>query len=316
MGDRLRLLGRRLLQIVPVVLLATVLVYGLMQLVPGDPAVTLAGDNASPQRVAEIREQYGLDRPFLVQYGTWLGRAVTGNLSQSLLTGVPVRQAILEKFPNTLEIVLGALLIAMAVGVPLGILAATSAGSWADGIVSVLSSLGVAVPSFWLAMILVSLLALDWRLLPATGSASLFDDPVESIRHAVLPALALGASGIAEVSRQLRSALLEILGSQFVRTLRAKGLSPFAIVWRHGLKNVSVTLLTVCGLQFNRMLGATVVIEAVFAIPGIGSTVVQAALAKDVPVVQGVVLAMVVVVVLVNLLIDTLYTLFDPRVSQ
>lgn len=316
MGSRLRLLGRRLGQIVPVVLLATVLVYGLMQLVPGDPAVTLAGDNASPQRIAEIREQYGLDRPFLVQYGTWLGHAATGDLSHSLLTGVPVRQAIIEKFPNTLEIVLGALLISIAVGVPLGIAAAASAGSWADGVVSALSSLGVAVPSFWLAMILVSIFALDWRLLPATGSAPLFVDPAESIRHAALPAMALGAGGVAEVARQLRGALLEILGSQFVRTLRAKGLSPFAIMWRHGLKNVSVTLLTVLGLQFNRMLGATVVIEAVFAIPGIGSTVVQAALAKDVPVVQGVVLAMVVVVVLVNLLVDTLYTLFDPRVSQ
>ncbi len=316
MRDRLGLLGRRLAQIVPVVLLATFLVYGLMQLVPGDPAVTLAGDNASPQRIVEIRQQYGLDRPFLLQYATWLGKAATGDLSHSLLTGVPVRQAIFEKLPNTLEIVAGALLISMAFGIPLGVAAATSAGSWADGLVSALSSLGVAVPSFWLAMILVSIFALDWRLLPATGSVPLASDPVESIRHALLPAVALGASGVAEVARQLRSALVEILGSQFVRTLRAKGLSPASIMWKHGLKNVGVTLLTVLGLLLNRMLGATVVIEAVFAIPGIGSTVVQAALAKDFPMVQGVVLAMVVIVVVVNLLVDTLYTLLDPRVSQ
>lgn len=316
MRDRLRFFGRRLGQIVPVVLLATFLVYGLMQLVPGDPAVTLAGDNASPARIAEIREQYGLDRPFLLQYATWLGKAAQGDLSRSLLTGVPVRQAILEKLPNTLEIVLGALLISVAFGIPLGIAAATSAGSWADGLVSALSSLGVAVPSFWLAMILVSVFALDWRLLPATGAVSFAVNPAESIRHAVLPAMALGASGVAEVARQLRGALVEVLGSQFVRTLRAKGLSPFAIVWKHGLKNVSVTLLTVAGLLLNRMLGATVVIEAVFAIPGIGSTVVQAALAKDFPVVQGVVLAMVVIVVIVNLTVDTLYTVLDPRVSR
>lgn len=316
MGERLRSLGRRVAQIVPVILLATFLVYGLMQLVPGDPAVTLAGDNATPQRIEEIREQYGLDRPFLLQYGVWLGKAVTGDLSRSLLTGVPVRQAIIEKFPNTLEIVVGALLISMALGIPLGIAAATNAGLWVDGLVSALSSLGVAVPSFWLAMILVSTFALDWGLLPATGAVSLFSNPAESIRHALLPAVALGASGVAEVARQLRSALGEILGSQFVRTLRAKGLSPFSIVWKHGLKNVSVTLLTVLGLLLNRMLGATVVIEAVFAIPGIGSTVVQAALAKDFPVVQGVVLAMVVIVVSVNLAVDGLYTLFDPRVSR
>ena len=208
------------------------------------------------------------------------------------------------------------MLIAMLFGIPLGIAAATSAGSWADGLISALSSLGVAVPSFWLAMILVSIFALDMRLLPATGAVSLATDPAQSIRHALLPALALGASGVAEVARQLRSALIEVLGSQFVRTLRAKGLSPAAIVWKHGLKNVSVTLLTVLGLLLNRMLGATVVIEAVFAIPGIGSTVVQAALAKDFPVVQGVVLAMVVIVVFVNLAVDSLYTLLDPRVTR
>lgn len=316
MRDRLGFLGRRLAQVVPVVLLATFLVFGLLQLVPGDPAVTLAGDNATPARILEIRQQYGLDRPFLVQYASWLGRAVEGDLSHSLLTGVPVRQAIIEKFPNTIEIVVGAVLIAMLFGIPLGIAAATSAGSWADGLISALNSLGVAVPSFWLAMILVSIFALDMRLLPATGAVSLATDPAQSIRHALLPALALGASGVAEVARQLRSALIEVLGSQFVRTLRAKGLSPAAIVWKHGLKNVSVTLLTVLGLLLNRMLGATVVIEAVFAIPGIGSTVVQAALAKDFPVVQGVVLAMVVIVVAVNLAVDTLYTLLDPRVTR
>ncbi len=316
MRGRLAQLGRRLLGAVPVVLLATFLVYGMMQLVPGDPAVTLAGENASTERVAEIRAQYGLDRPFLAQYAAWLGHAVQGDLSRSLLTGVPVRRAILEKLPNTIEIVVGALLVSMALGIPLGIAAATRAGSWEDGLVSALSSLGVAVPSFWLAMILVSVFALDWRLLPATGAVPFWVDPADSLRHAVLPALALGASGVAEVARQLRSALVEVLGSQFVRTLHAKGLPRRSILWRHGLKNVGVTLLTVLGLLLNRMLGATVVIEAVFAIPGIGSTVVQAALAKDLPVVQGVVLAMVVLVVCVNLAVDMLYALLDPRVAR
>ena len=316
MRGRLAQLGQRLLGAVPVLLLATFLVYGMMQLVPGDPAVTLAGENASTERVAEIRAQYGLDRPFLAQYAAWLGHAVQGDLSRSLLTGVPVRRAIGEKLPNTVEIVLGALLVSMALGIPLGIAAATRAGSWGDALVSALSSLGVAVPSFWLAMILVSAFALDWRLLPATGAVPFWVDPADSLRHAVLPALALGASGVAEVARQLRSALVEVLGSQFVRTLHAKGLPRRSILWRHGLKNVSVTLLTVLGLLLNRMLGATVVIEAVFAIPGIGSTVVQAALAKDLPVVQGVVLAMVVLVVGVNLAVDMLYTLLDPRVAR
>lgn len=308
-------LGRRLADVPPVLALATLLVFGLQQLVPGDLAVTLAGENATPQRVLEIRDFYGLDKPVVVQYADWLYKAAHGNLSRSLLSGVPVVDDIAQKLPNTLTVVALALLIAMAVGIPLGVTAARRPGSAADVVVSLLASLGVALPSFWLAMILVSIFAIDLQWLPATGSVPLADAPMASLRHAVLPAVALAAAGTAEVARQLRSALGEVLMSQFVRTLRAKGLSPSAILWKHGIKNVSVNLLTVLGLLFNRMLAATVVIEAVFAIPGMGSMVVQASLAKDFPVVQGVVLVMVLMVIASNLIVDLLCALLDPRVS-
>ncbi len=313
MVKRWRWIGNRLLQIVPVIVLATFIVFGLLQLVPGDPAVTLAGDSASPQRIAEIRRIYGLDKPFLVQYGIWLGHAAQGDLSKSLLSGEPVRDSIVHRLPNTLLIVAGSLLLSLLAGIPLGVAAAIRPGSRIDRFIMSLSSLGVAVPSFWLAMMLVSVFALSLRWLPATGIG---DDPAAALKHAILPSIALSAGGIATIAQQLRSALAEVLSSQYVRTLRAKGLSSAAILWKHGLKNASVPLLTVTGLLINRLLGATVVIEAVFAIPGTGSLVVNAAIGKDFPVVQGVVLTMVVLVILVNLVVDGLYTFLDPRVSQ
>ena len=313
---RWRWIGSRLLQIVPVIVLATFIVFGLLQLVPGDPAVTLAGDSATPQRIADIRRLYGLDKPFIVQYGTWLGHAAEGDLSKSLLSGEPVRDSIVNRLPNTLLVVTGALCLSLLIGVPLGIAAALRPGSRLDHFITALSSLGVAVPSFWLAMMLVSVFALSLHWLPATGAVSIFEDPWGALRHAVLPSIALCAGGIATIAQQLRSALAEVLASQNVRTLRAKGLPSTSILWKHGLKNVSVPLLTVTGLLINRLLGATVVIEAVFAIPGTGSLVVNAAIGKDFPVVQGVVLTMVVLVIVVNLVIDGLYTFLDPRVSQ
>lgn len=309
-----RALRRRLAQLIPVVLLATFLVFGLLQLVPGDPAVTLAGENASVERVAEIRRVMGFDQPLLLQYGRWLLNTLRGDLAHSLFGGAPVAVLIAQKLPNTLLVVALALALAMLVGIPLGVAAAVRTGSTTDTLVSVLAALGVAVPSFWLAMIMLSVFALELRWLPATGAVPLGIDAWQSLRHAILPAVALGASGIAEVARQLRGALVEVLQSQYVRTLRAKGLGGGAIFWKHGLRNAGVNLLTVIGLLFNRMLGATVVIEAVFAVPGIGSAMVQATINKDFPVVQGVVLVMVLLVVGTNLAIDALYSRLDPRV--
>jgi peptide/nickel transport system permease protein len=314
-APRLRLVGRRLVQFVPVIVLATFVVFGLLKLVPGDLAATLAGEYATEERIAQIRQDYGLNDPFLVQYGRWLWNAVQLDLSRSFQSNEPVLDQILHRFPTTMLLVVGALLISLAVGIPLGILAATHAGSRLDMAVTSLSSFGVALPNFWLAMILVATFSLSWGWFPATGAVRFASDPQGAIWHAVLPSLALAAGGIAEVVRQLRSALIEILSSQYVRTLYAKGLSPSAILWKHGLKNVAVTLLTVIGLLASRLLGGAVVIEAVFAIPGMGSMVVRAAIVKDFPVVQGVVFTMVILVIAINLLIDLLYTIVDPRVA-
>lgn len=312
---KLSIIGRRLLQTLPVIVLSTFIVFGLLKLVPGDVAVTLAGDNASEQRIAEIREIYGLDRPFFVQYGTWLWKAAQGDLSNSLVSSEAVLTSIKRCLPHTLLIVAMALMLALLVGIPLGIAAASRPGSWIDSFVMAVASLGVAVPNFWLGMLLVAFFALEMNWLPATGAVAFAQDPGGALRHALLPAVALASGGIAEVARQLRSSLVEILSSQQVRTLHAKGLPPSSILWRHGLKNVSVNLLTVVSLLANRMLAATVVVEAVFAIPGMGSLIVNAAMNRDFPVVQGVVFAMVLIVVGLNLLTDILYSVLDPRIS-
>ena len=314
-APRLRLVGRRFVQIIPVIVLATFVVFGLLKLVPGDLAATLAGEYATEARVAQIRAEYGLDDPFLVQYGRWLLNAVQLDLSRSFQSNEPVLDQILHRFPTTMLLVVCSLTISMTIGVPLGILAATQAGSRLDTVVTSIASFGVALPNFWLAMILVATLSLSWNWFPATGAVRFASDPQGAIWHAVLPSIALAACGIAEVVRQLRSALIEILSSQYVRTLYAKGLSPVAILWKHGLKNVAVTLLTVIGLLASRLLGGAVVIEAVFAIPGMGSMVVRAAIVKDFPVVQGVVFTMVILVIAINMVIDLLYTVVDPRVA-
>jgi peptide/nickel transport system permease protein len=309
-------LWRRLLQAAPVVVFATFVVFSLLKLVPGDIAVTLAGENATEQRIAEIKQLYGLDQPFLVQYGSWLVKAVQGDLSHSLLSGEAVLTSISRSLPNTLLIVGIALLLALVIGIPLGILAARHPGSLLDKALMMLASLGVAIPNFWLAMILVSMFALERNWFPATGAVPLHQNVAEALRHALLPALALAAGGVAEVARQLRSSLADILSSQQVRTLHAKGVSPFTILWKHGLKNVSVNLLTVIALLANRLLAATVVVEAVFAIPGMGSLIVNAAVARDFPVVQGVVFVMVLIVLAINFTTDALYRVVDPRVAR
>jgi peptide/nickel transport system permease protein len=296
--------------------LASFVVFGLLQLVEGDPAVTLAGDYASPARLEEIRHLYGLDRPFLVQYAIWLSHVVRGDLGQSLMSSDDVLHLVLNRLPNSLLIATCALIISALAGIPLGIAAATRVGSRLDALIGGLVSLGVALPSFWLGMILVATFSLKLHWFPATGATAFFSNPAEALRHALLPALALASGGMAEIARQVRGAMIEVLNSQNVRTLRAKGLGPASILWKHGLRNISVTLLTILGLLVNRLFAGAVVIEAVFGIPGVGSLIAYSALNKDYPVVQGVVLVLVTIVLAINLLVDALNILLDPRVAE
>jgi peptide/nickel transport system permease protein len=315
MGSLSYVVARRLWQLLPVVIFATLVVFLLMQLVPGDPALMLAGDYASKARIEEIRHLYGFDKPVLVQYGIWLWHAVQGNLGNSLFSSEPVTQLILHRMPNTVLLASYALVMAAVIGIPLGVLAAVRQGSKLDQLVTGLAALGVALPSFWLGIILVVHFSLRLHWFPATGAVPFMQAPLDALAHLTLPAIALAVGVIAVLARQIRSALLEVLGSQYMRTLRAKGLSPGAVLWKHGMRNVSATMLTILGLQVNRLFSGAVVIEAVFAIPGIGSLVSYSAINKDFPVVQGVVLMVVIIVIMVNLIVDVLSAMLDPRVA-
>jgi peptide/nickel transport system permease protein len=309
-----RLLLERLLGLVPTLVLATLGIFWLVHLAPGDPAITLAGENATARQIETIRDELGLNQPFLVQYWHWLTHAVRGNLGTSLSTRQSVASAIGKALPATLQLVVGGLLVAAILGIVAGMVSARRASTATDAVVASLSSAGVAIPSFWLGLVLVSLFALGTRWFPATGLVSITSNPGQALRDLVLPSIALGVSGAAEIARQLRAVLIEILASDHIRTLRAKGLSERRIVWRHALKGAAVPLMTIIGLQVSRFLGAAVVVEAVFGISGIGTLVVGAAQSQDYPVVEGVVLVMALIVIVVNFAVDVSYRLIDPRI--
>lgn len=309
----LALVRQRLIALVPTLLLATLVVFSLLQLVPGDPALAILGEHASAQQLAQLRHQLGLNDPVLVQYGRWLLGVVQGDLGESLHTGESVADAIARTLPTTVQLMVAALTLSLTVGIPLAVAAARRANSATDGAITGASTLGVAVPDFWLGLILVSVFALGLGWFPATGFVGVAIDPVDAVRHMVLPAIALGAGGAALVVRQLRSSLIDSLNAEFVRTHKAKGLRMRQIVWKHALKNAALPLATVTGLLVNSFLGATVVIETVFGIPGLGSLVIGATLQRDFPLIQGVMLTMVVLVVITNLLVDISYRLIDPR---
>jgi peptide/nickel transport system permease protein len=310
-----RLIGRRLLATVPILLIVSFLVFGLIALVPGDAAVTLAGgQNATRERIAEVRDQLHLDEPFIAQYGRWLGDAVQGDLGTSLYSGEPVSDDIARKFPITLGLVLAAMVVALLLGTPLGVLSALRPGSWVDRGSRAGASLGLAIPGFWLAVELVALFAVTWKLLPPSGYEGITKDPVQWLRYITLPAVALGIVAAASLARQLRAALIDALDTQYARTAWAKGAPTRTVVLKHALKNAAIPAVTVLGLQFGFLIGGSVIIEEIFSIPGIGPYFIHAVTSFDVPVIQGVTLLFTFVAIGTSLLVDLSYGLLNPKV--
>lgn len=309
-----RLLVRRLLSLVPLLLIVSVLVFGLLALLPGDPARAIAGEEATAEQVAEVRRELGLDQPLPAQYWDWLGGVVRGDLGTSVFVDHPVADAIVSRAPVTISLLGAGVVLSVAIGIPLGAIAGSRRGGAVDRLVSAAAAAGVAVPNFWLGLLLLLLfsVAVDW--LPPTGYVGITADPVEWARHLALPAFTLAAAGAAEIVRQTRAGIIDVLQEDFVRTLRAKGLRPAAIVGKHALKNAMIPVVTVAGLQVSRLFGLSVVVERVFGLPGIGSLVVEAVFNRDVPVIQGVVLVVTVVVLVTNLLVDLSYAWFNPKV--
>ncbi len=312
-----RFLGRSLLTVVPLLLVVTALVFSLVLLLPGDAAVALVGlENVTEDKLAAVRHQMGLDRPLYVQYALWLGKVARGDFGTSLRTGEPVLEALLGRAPVTLGLSLAATALGVLVGCPLAVVAAYRRGTVVDAIARAVAALGVAVPNFWLGSMLVLVLALHVRWLPATGYVSLLDEPWNGLRHFILPTLTLAASAVAEVTRQLRSGLLDTLASDYIRTARAKGLADACVISNHALANAPIPLVTISALTINRIIGATVVVESIFALPGLGRMNLESVLNRDFPTLQGAVLLMALIVIAINLVADVAYGLVDPRIRH
>ena len=298
-----------------VVLGVTFAVYTITQLVPGDPARVILGVQANDESVAAVRERLGLNRPFLVQYGSWLSGIVRGDFGNSYITGQPVGPQIQQRLPATLQLAVAALLIGMVIAFPLGILAAANRGTTIDLIATIVSQVGVAIPDFWLGILLVLLFSLNLRWLPPSGYSPLNEGFGEWFPHLILPALTAGLISGSIQTRFIRSAMLEVLQSNYIRTARAKGLRELTVVRRHALRNALITIVTILGLQMTALFSAIVTVEIVFAWPGLGRLALDAVLDRDYPLLQGTVLIFAVMIALINLVVDLVYFFLDPRIE-
>lgn len=324
---------RRLLLLGPLLFGVTLVVFVAVRMVPGDPAQVMLGERARPETLAQVRAELGLDRPPLVQFGTYVARLSRGDMGRSITTGDAVSREIARRFPATLELAAAAMAIALAVGVPAGILAARRKGSWADVLATSGALVGTAMPIFWLGLVLMLVFSAFLRLTPLSGrldlaldipavtglylvDSLLARDPAafaSSARHLILPALTLATVPMAVITRMTRAAMLEVLTADYVRAARAKGLGEHAVVWGHALPNALVPIVTVAGLQLGTLLSGAVLTESIFSWPGIGSLAMGAVFSRDFPLLQGCVLVFAATFALVNLATDLLYPLIDPR---
>jgi peptide/nickel transport system permease protein len=307
---------RRLALSIPILLLVSIMVFSLIHLIPGDPVTVMLGQEATPEVKQALRHELGLDRPLVTQYFVWLGRVVRGDLGRSLVDRAPVLDQIRLRLPATIELAIGAFLIALLIAIPAGVLSATRRGSAVDHASTVLALGGLSLPSFWLAMLLIIVFAVKLQWLPASGYVPFFENPRANLTAMILPMFATGIRESAFLMRMLRSSMLEVLHADYVRTARAKGLRERAVVLRHALRNGLVPVVTSSGLIIAGLLGGLVITESIFSIPGFGRLIVDAIFQRDFITVQGAILVSAVLVVLVNLVVDLLLVLIDPRLKQ
>lgn len=308
---------RRALNSLPVLFAVSIMVFALTHVMAGDPVEAIAGgDDAvlSPEAIAQLREELGLNAPLPVQYLRWLGDAIRGDLGNSITTRRPVTETIAARLPTTLQLALTAWAIGVSISIPLGILAAVKRNSWVDHMATVIALGGVAMPSFWMGLMFILVFGVWFQWLPPSGFVSVFDSPLEAAKYLIMPAVTLGLHQTGSLTRQMRSSMVEVLTQDYVRTARAKGLKERSVLISHALRNATLPVLTILGLQAGALVGGTVVIEQVFAIPGMGRLALSAVMSQDIPVLQGVVLVAAVAVLAANLLTDLLYGVLDPRI--
>jgi peptide/nickel transport system permease protein len=305
---------RRIIATIPVMAVVALFVFSLLYIAPGDPAAVIAGDQASPADVERIRQSLGLDRPFLVRFGEWVWQILHGDLGTSIFTNLPVTTMIEQRFEPTLSLMVVTLCLAVAVAIPIGVLAAWKAGTWIDRAIMAFAVFGFSVPVFVIGYLLAFVFALELEWLPVQGYTPLSQGLGPWFHNLILPSITLGCVYIALIARTTRAAMLEVLQQDYIRTARAKGIGQSDILYVHALKNASVPIVTIIGIGIALLIGGAVVTESVFAIPGLGRLTVDAILRRDYPLIQGLVLLFSFIYVLVNLAVDLLYTFLDPRI--
>lgn len=307
---------RRLLQLLPVLLIASTGIWAMIYAVPGDPVATMVGENATPELIAEVTTRLGLDKPVPEQYWSWLTHALQGDFGLSIQNREPVLNLIVQRIPATIQLALAATVIGLLLGVPVAVVSALNPGGWLDRMLSGWSALALGVPTFWLGILLILLFAVNLRWLPSASQyVSIFDSPWEALRNVVLPATTLGVYVSGIFARFLRASLLGELKADYVRTARSKGLPERDVIGRHVMRNALLPFVTIVGLMMATFIGGTVVTEAVFTYPGLGRLLIQAISTRDYPLIQGCILFILVVFVLINLAVDVLYAYIDPRID-
>ncbi|MEV4609368.1 ABC transporter permease [Rhizobium sp. ZW T2_16] len=306
-------IGKRLLVAIPTLLIISIFVFSLQKLLPGDPVLAMAGEERDPATIEFLREKYRLNDPMPIQYLNWLGGVVTGDFGISLRTNQPVLELIGQKLPVTIQLAVMAMFFAMIIGIPIGILAAVKKNTWIDYTANIVALSGLSIPNFWLGIMLILLVSVQLGWLPASGYESIFVDPVRSIQTMIMPAFVLGNALAATLMRHTRSAMVAVLSSDYIRTARAKGLSPSEIILSHSFRNALLPVITLLALLFGELLAGAVLTEQIFTIPGFGKMTVDAVFTRDYAVVQGIVLCTAVGFILMNLLADIAYVLLNPR---
>jgi len=307
---------RRLLQMLPVLLIASFAIFAMIYAVPGGPVAVIVGENAGPEEIAAAIQRYGLDRPMVVQYADWLGRAAMGDFGLSLHSRQPVLQLIGERLPATLQLALAAIFVALVIGIPVAIASAVKPNSWLDRLLSGWSALALGVPTFWLGILLILLFAVELRWLPsASRHVPFWESPVDALRSLALPAITLGTYVSGILARFLRASLIGEARADYVRTARAKGVPENRIVGFHIMRNALLPFVTIVGLMMANFIGGAVVTEAVFTYPGLGRLLIQAISTRDYPLIQGCILVILVAYMLINLTVDMLYAWIDPRIE-
>lgn len=299
---------------IPVLFIVSLIVFSLLHLTPGDPAISMLGEEATPESIALLRERMGLDEPLPVQYAKWAGAVITGDLGRSVRSNQPVSESIMERLPVTIELSILSVIVSLIIAIPVGIIAAMRRNSPVDTASTTVALLGVSIPNFFLAILLIFLFSVRLGWLSPIGYTPILEDPIDNLKRMIMPAITLGTALSAIVMRMTRSSLLEVLDQDYVRTARAKGLRESRVVRGHALKNALVPVVTVVGLQIGGLLGGTIITETIFVLPGIGRLLVDAIFQRDFPVVQGVVLFAALAFLFANLAVDLLYAYIDPRI--